>query len=338
MPCPAPLESTAATEPWLSVLMPTYNGARYVATALESVAAQVDDCPRGSAGLEVIVVDDGSTDATPAIVASFADRLPLRIVATPRTGNWAANTNLALAQSRGRYIGFLHQDDCWLPGRLVRLHAALASHAQADPALVVHPARFIDASGRPLGTWRCPLPKTGGLVDAETVVARLLVQNFLAIPAPLFRRDAVVQVGGFDENLWYAADWDLWLKLAALGPCLYVPEPLACFRVHSLSQTASRTANSVEFRRQLEVVLQRHLSSARQAHAGNGRRLARVAQFSIDVNTALAAASHGGPLRLTALTWRGLLLGPWGWWQYWRDSRIGERAGARLRARKDSGE
>jgi hypothetical protein len=216
---------------------------------------------------------------------------------------------------------------------LESLHAALACHG--DVALVVHPARFINTSGRLWGTWRCPLPKTGGLVDADIMMARLLVQNFLAIPAPLFRRDAVAQVGGFDEDLWYTADWDLWLKLAALGPCLHLPEPLACFRIHPLSQTARRSADTVEFRRQLEVVLRRHLPRWQHAQAGGGRRLARVAQFSVDVNTALAATSHGERSPLGSLAWRGLLLGPLGWHQYWRDSRIGERVCSRIMSRKD---
>ncbi len=327
MPCIAPLESVNVTEPWLSVLMPTYNGARYVAAALESVESQ------GAYDLEVIIVDDGSTDDTLSIVESFAGRLPLRIVAAPRTGNWAANTNRALAHARGRYLSCLHQDDCWLPGRLESLRAALACHG--DAALIVHPARFMDTSGRLLGIWRCPLSKTGGLVDAGIMAARLLVQNFLAIPAPLFRRDAIEQVGGFDEDLWYAADWDLWLKLSALGPCLYLPEPLVCFRIHPFSQTASRSADTFEFRRQLEVVLRRHLPRWQHAQAGGGRRLARVAQFSVDVNTALAATSHGQRPRLGPLAWRGLLLGPLGWHQYSRDSRIGERVCSRIMSRKD---
>ncbi len=70
------------------------------------------------------------------------------------------------------------------------------------------------------------MPAEGGRLDSDIVVPRLLVQNFLAMPAPLVRREAMLQVGGMDDTLWYAADWDLWLKLAALGPTLYVPQAL----------------------------------------------------------------------------------------------------------------
>jgi glycosyltransferase involved in cell wall biosynthesis len=327
MPLLAPLETARVAEPWLSVLMPTYNGARYLGAALESIGVQ------DAQDLEVIVVDDGSTDETLAIVEAFSHRLSLRRIETPRTGNWVANTNRAIAAARGPYLTCLHQDDCWLPGRLASVRRALAHHG--DVALVVHPARFIDASGRWLGTWRCPLPKTGGLVEADVLVGRLLVQNFLAMPSPVFRRDAFEQVGGFDEDLWYTADWDLWLKLASLGQSLYLPEPLAGFRIHPLSQTISRSADTVEFRRQLEVVLRRHLPRRQGAGCRDGGRLARVAQFSVDVNTALAATSHGERPRLGILAVQGLLLGPLGWHQYWRDSRIGERVCSRIRLRKE---
>lgn len=322
----SPPAADPMSQPWLSVLMPTFNGARYVGEALASVAAE-DHNP-----LEVIVVDDGSTDATLAIVESFADRLTLRIATPPRSGNWVRSTNEALRLARGQYVCCLHQDDCWLPGRLDRLRASLSSYG--DAALVLHPARYIDAAGRDLGTWHCPLPDRPGPVDRALLVSRLLVQNFLSIPAPLFSRAAVESVGGLDEDLWYTADWDLWLKLAGAGPTLYVPEVLASFRIHSESQTASRSANAAEFRRQLETVLRRHLPPFLESHTHGGSRLARVAEFSIDVNAALAAAAHGPQPAWGPLIWRGLRLGPRGWRQYWRDSRIAERVGARLRRAK----
>ena len=80
------------------------------------------------------------------------------------------------------------------------------------------------------------------------MVERLLVQNFIAIPAPLFRRDQALSVGGLDARLWYAADWDFWLKLAAMGPTVYSPRPLAGFRIHSQSQTITRAGQMDEVR------------------------------------------------------------------------------------------
>ena len=96
--------------PWLSVIMPTYNGASYLSAALESIAIQLEK------DIEVIVVDDGSTDRTISIIRAYTHRFPLRIVERNHSGNWVANTNMGLSLARGEYVSFLHQDDSpWLP-------------------------------------------------------------------------------------------------------------------------------------------------------------------------------------------------------------------------------
>jgi GT2 family glycosyltransferase len=311
------LSAIRTSGPWLSVVMPTYNGTAYVAAALESVRLENDP------GIEVIVVDDGSTDDTVRIVRSFAGDLDLRVAEGARRGNWVAATNAGLALSRGDYVSLLHQDDLWLEGRLRHLRRMLAGTPGA--ALIVHPSVFIDGSGARIGTWGCPLPPVEGEVPASLFLERLLVQNFLAIAAPIFRREAVQKLGGLDETLWYTADWDLWLKLAAQGPPLFCPRPLAAFRVHDASQTASRAGESDGLRSQMLSVLERHLPQ----RAGEVEAAAR---FSVELNTALGSASAGGSLPWH-LAGRFLALGPRGWRRYLRDSRIGERLGARLRAR-----
>ena len=106
------------TAPWLTVIIPTYNGAaRYLPAALESIVAQDDP------NIEVIAVDYGSTDATLTILDSFASRLPLTIIQR-RVGNWVANTNLGLEHAHGEVACFLHQDDLWRPGRLAAVRFA----------------------------------------------------------------------------------------------------------------------------------------------------------------------------------------------------------------------
>lgn len=99
------------SKPWLSVIVPTYNGAAYLAQTLASIECQVDG------NIEVIAVDDGSSDATLAILNAYSSRLPIRTIRRGRIGNWVANTNFGLAEARGEYVSFLHQDDLWLPGR-----------------------------------------------------------------------------------------------------------------------------------------------------------------------------------------------------------------------------
>ncbi|MFL5310651.1 MAG: glycosyltransferase [Myxococcales bacterium] len=306
------------TTPWLSVVMPTYDGDAFLAAALESICAQ-----QGGGEIEVIAVDDGSEDGTIATLETYSSRLPLRIVRRPRTGNWVASTNHGLAVARGEYACLLHQDDLWIDGRLRALRAAL--QAAPDAALVVHPSWFVDARGARLGRWRCPLPP--GKVDPALVLERLIVQNFLAVPAPLFRRELALQAGGMDESLWYTADWDLWLNLSRRGTVLHHPEPLVAFRIHAASQTAQRSARPGDLRLQLQTVLRRHLPAA----AEGDRRVASVAEFSIELNLALAAGLHRRAAPWATLSRSFLALGPSGWKRYLRDSRIAERVGARLR-------
>src|SRR3981189_1602512 len=249
--------------PWLSVVMPTYNGGAFLAAALESVCAQ-----QAGGDFEVVAVDDGSEDGTVALLEAYSSRLPLRIVRRARIGNWVASTNHGLSIARGEYACLLHQDDLWMDGRLRALRAALDGAPEA--ALVVHPSWFIDVRGARLGRWRCPLPP--GRIDGALV------------PAPLFRREKALEAGGMDESLWYTADWDLWLKLSTCGAVVHHPEPLAAFRIHPASQTAPRAERGEALRGQLETVLRRHLPAA----AGADRRLASVAEFSVELNLALA--------------------------------------------------
>lgn len=308
--------------PWLSVIMPTYNGAEYLPAALESICAQKDD------NIEVLAIDDGSTDETLTVLRRYAGNLPMQIVERGRVGSWVANTNYGFSLARGEYVCFLHQDDCWLPGRLAALRALATSHPSV--VLFLHAAVFIDAMGRRLGVWRCPLPHTYRPLPPERVRERLLIQNSIAIPAPLFRREEALRVGGLDEQLWYTADWDLWLKLAAAGETLYDPRPRACFRIHALSQTMRQSGDDAEFRRQHQAVLQRHLSSRLGERGRLPPLLHPIAQFSAEVNSALASFLHRRMPDWPALLRYGLHLGPAGWHRFLRDSRILERVFARL--------
>ena len=296
--------------------MPTYNGAAHLRAALESVRAQ-------ATGIELIAIDDGSDDGTLATLEQYSQVLPLRIVRRARSGNWVAGSNHGLSLARSEYACFLHQDDLWLPGRTSVLRRAV--EATPDAGLVVHPSWFVDERGERLGLWRCPLP--AGKLAPQLVVQRLIVQNFLAIPAPLFRRELALRAGGMDESLWYTADWDFWLTLSRSGLVVHEPEPLAAFRVHGGSQTSQRTRDEAELRRQLEAVLNKHLAFA----AGGNGHVHSAAAFSVDLNVALAQALHHRRFPWARLLRKFLSLGPRGWHRFLRDSRIAERVVARLR-------
>ncbi len=301
--------------------MPTYNGERFITAALESVRGQHDE-------IEFIIVDDGSTDRTLDIVRDFAKVLPIRLLTPGRIGNWVAISNIGLREATGDWACFLHQDDLWLPGRMARLRGEMES---AEGALVLHNAMFVGPDGQKLGPWTCPFPE--GDVPPVRFIERLLIQNFIAIPSPVFRRNAAIGSGGLDEALWFSADWDLWLRLGALGPVRFIAETLSAFRVHPASQTAARKLLPNEWKQQLTTVLARHL----QDWPVTGKPRASVegvAMASIAVNSALSAASRGEPVRAPAVLLELLALGPSGWHRYLRDSRIVQRVGSRLKVRR----
>jgi len=311
-------------QPWLSVLIPTYNGEDYLPLALNSIIVQ------GDTNIECIVIDDGSTDSTLSILNSYTDKLPIRILEQSRSGNWVANTNHALSVARAEYVCFLHQDDIWMEGRLEVMKGLIERYPKTN--LFLHSSWFIDTKGNCLGLWRCPLPSYPALIKTSVMIQRLLVQNFISIPAPIFKREVALKAGGLDEDLWYTADWDFWLKIASCGETMYYPKPLSSFRVHPGSQTVLRSARLKDFQKQLEIVLEKHMELW---EATERVKIAtwKVARFSIEVNTTLAAKIHGEKTNLFKLLYSFLGLGLLGWYQYLRDSRIWERVFARLKAR-----
>ena len=135
------------TQPWLSVLIPTYNGETYLSYALDSIILQQDS------NIECIVVDDGSTDATLSILNAYRNRLPIRIVQRERQGNWVVSTNYALSIARGQYICFLHQDDLWFKNRLSKMKKMIDQFPEVG--FFLHSSNFVDSSGNYLGLWKC---------------------------------------------------------------------------------------------------------------------------------------------------------------------------------------
>ena len=121
--------------PWLSVVVCTYQGERFLRDALLSIEVQRAD------DIEIIAVDDGSTDGTCLILDEFSERLPLRRIDVEHSGNWIANTNRGISESCGDYICFLHQDDLWLPGRIDQLREATRQYPQVG--FFINSSRFI---------------------------------------------------------------------------------------------------------------------------------------------------------------------------------------------------
>jgi glycosyltransferase involved in cell wall biosynthesis len=313
---------------WLSVLIPTYNGDKYLKDTLDSILEQ------NERNVEYIIIDDGSTDQTISIIKNYENKIPIKLFENRRIGNWVANTNFALQNASGEYVCLLHQDDLWLNNRLKTIKKVLNDCPDTD--LLLHPSILINDRGKKLGLWTCPLPAFPKYVNRHILIERLLIQNFISIPAPVFKREVALQVGGMNEKLWYTADWDLWLRIAFHKPSdkiIYYPHALSAFRIHSSSQTVTRSSKTGEFYNQLNTVAHNYLDKW-EVSEYRKKRVQVLAEFSIQVNTVLAAIAHRkrSRLELIKLFLSCLSLGPLGVYQYLRASRIQERVIARLKA------
>lgn len=320
--CATDMGSSAAPEeaaPFLTVVMPVHAGEEWIGATLESI--------KPAEGLEIIVIDSSTASGTASIVERFADRLPLRLLRRPDLTPWQIKTNLGVELATAEHVCILHQDDLWLPGRL----EAVRRWVGATPEAVLHlaPSTFVDRRGRTIGRWNCPLPADRKL-DGAFILERLLVQNFVSVPAPAFRRSAWLASGGMDPQLWYTADWDIWAKLALSGPVIYHNEVTTGFRVHGGSLTVTGSRDAEAFRSQMKTVLDRHLPQLPPAVC---RRVEPAARASISVNVSLAAASGGRLAALIDAVRKVASLGPRGARSYLRDSRLSERVLCRVRAR-----
>jgi glycosyltransferase involved in cell wall biosynthesis len=206
-----------------SVIIPTYNNARFVAQAVESALMQ------SSVPAEIIVVDDGSTDGTQDVLAGYNDRIT---VIRQKNRGPAAARNHGYAVSSGDYLLFLDSDDLVPPNKLEIQISFLETHPEFG--LVYSAWRQIDESGtRVLGEVR---PNKQGHLLRDILCRRL----FFFPGTAVIRRECLEQVGPFDESLFGCEDADLWLRLAHAGYAFgYVDVPLFSYRVHSASITGT---------------------------------------------------------------------------------------------------
>ncbi len=209
----------------ISVVMPCYNAAPYVREAIASVLQQ------GYSSVELIVVDDGSTDGSTEIIQELAQTHPdrIRLLHQNRAGPYAArNRGLALAQ--GNYVAFLDADDYWHPNALAELHVALTG-SRADLAYCGWQNVGAAAEG--------PQPYVPPAMDDENILAHFLKACPWPINGVLIQRQLIDSMRGFSERRATAMDYDLWLRMLTLKPRFTrVPEVLAFYRHYPRSGTS----------------------------------------------------------------------------------------------------
>jgi teichuronic acid biosynthesis glycosyltransferase TuaG len=218
-----------ADAPLVSIIIPTYNRAQLLERCLLSVGKQ------DYKALEVVVVDDVSTDETPAVVERFSDMLCRRgirvyVVKLPVNSGPAVARNRGVAAARGSHLSFLDSDDLMEPPFVSTIIELLNRYPQCT--LGFCEAWRIDASDRKIGRLESGLPDEPGEGVLHTPFDHLARHELFQTSSVLMRREAFEQVGGFDETLRYSEDTDLWWRLAKTSDFTYTVKALMCHRYH----------------------------------------------------------------------------------------------------------
>jgi glycosyltransferase involved in cell wall biosynthesis len=252
--CSEPAEPARGPGPRVSVVMPAYNHERYVVAALDSVVAQ------SYSNVEIIVVDDGSTDATAATLDAYAARCRTHALTVVHQANAGAHEaiNHGLALARGEVVAVMNSDDLYAPSRLERI---LAEMDRSGVALAFSGTRFIDDEGNDIDandSYVRQLRKAIAEATKAPNLLYLLVYHNIAISTGnlVFRRDLLQRIGGFC-SMRVCHDWDFLLAASYATRFAFVDEPLYLYRLHGTNTfTESRVLAAFE----LEQLMTRFFS------------------------------------------------------------------------------
>jgi glycosyltransferase involved in cell wall biosynthesis len=275
--------------PRVSVIIPAFNVSPFIRQAVASALGQT------VADIEVLVIDDGSTDGTVEQLTEISDPR-LRIIRQAHTGV-AFSRNAGIHLARAGYIGFLDGDDLWLPHKLEKHLALLEEHPNAD--LTFSLSRMIDACGRDHGL---PLPKLSGIVTFQELLRENLVRTSSSV---VLRKEAILRAGFFDSHLVPCEDHDMWLRIAMLRPdnIWSVGDILTLYRRHPAQLTKDWRIVEQSWSRMIDGIRRTAAQELRTVEPE-----ARSRMYHYFANLAHEDEEFSEGLRLL---WLGLQSSPW---------------------------
>lgn len=245
--------------PAVSVIIPTFERGDLLVEALDSVAAQT------FTDYEVLVIDDGSTEDIAARVAGHPAR-PC-VIRQAHAGPGKAR-NRGMAEARAPIVAFLDSDDLWLPTKLERFMAALAT--PGGPRIWYGPMSPMDARRQPVRG------RTKDCYEGD-ITERLFCKSFVHVPTVVCDRAMLIDAGGFEESLPVCEDYDLWLRVSARQPFGLISEPLALRRLHGGRLSKSDMSRNVAVKARMLERFYRSTPGAKKLDRGIAEaRLARV--------------------------------------------------------------
>ena len=245
----------------VSVILPTYNRAHVLGRAIASVLAQTHE------SLELIVVDDGSTDDTAAVLDAIThDRLRVIRLDANRGASCARNRGIAMAQ--GALIAFIDSDDVWTPDKLARQTAALTSRSDRVGLCVC--SMEVDRDGA-----RHRVQYQDEELDSNTAVTRIISGVGMGTPSWLARRDTLQAVGGFDESLPRMQDYECALRIAQEWRIILMSDVMVLAEVGADSISAS----AERYVRAIGIIIDRHRPLFERRRDGYSEMIFRAGKY-----------------------------------------------------------
>ncbi len=233
--------------PFWSVVIPTYNGDKYIEQTLNSLLSQ----GLSQDEMEIIIVDDCSPNSTVETLVQQLGKNRVKFYRQPQNLGLIQNWNDCIQRSTGQWVHLLHQDDLVLPGFYTQMRELLEKEPTAGAAFCRH--YYMDEQGnqRSLSALE---QETPGIIP--NWLEWIAVMQRIQFAAMVVKRSVYEQIGGFSDAAGSAADWEMWKRIAAFYPVAYHPQPLACYRLHSTSETSRliKTATNIsDTRKSIEM-------------------------------------------------------------------------------------
>jgi len=302
--------------PFWSVMIPTYNDAKYLAKTLESVLLQ----DPGADIMQIEVVDDCSTAGDIEALVQEIGRGRVAFYRQPKNLGLLANWDACIQRSRGHWIHLLHQDDFVLPGFYNRLRQGIEQETSVGAAFCRNVYVDEDSNWQSLSNLE---QKTPGILTDW--IERISVTQLVQFPAIVVKRLTYEKLGGFCPQARSAADWEMWRRIAVHYPIWYEPQLLACFRLHSNSTSSGliqRGENIADTRLSIDVactylppdIAQKATQEAKKRFAFQALTTARQLLGQNQLNGAIAQWREGvrcsvSPNVIKSSIFVGLLIG-----------------------------
>jgi len=281
------------SRPFWSVMIPTYNSNRFLETTLHSVLIQ----DPGPENMQIEVVEDASGEDPGDIVRRVAGRR-VQVFYQPRNLGLAGNWNTCIQRARGEWIHLLHGDDIVLPGFYRQLEQGIRGRSDVGAAFTGF--GYVDADGRWRGAEKPYQCEAGIALD---FLERVAVSIPFQCPAVVVRRSTYEQVGFFRDDLRYALDWEMWVRIACRFPFWCEPTVLAAFREHGGSTSARLKAAAMTIQDSIRAVEIMHSYLSERLGPESAERLRRLALAS-QAHSALTTARRSAEAGKIGQAWR----------------------------------